>query len=248
MSWPKEVKNEVLVKCGRHCCICHKFCGTKIELHHIILKSAGGEETADNCIPLCFDCHADQRSYDYKHPKGTKYSEEELIAHRDKWYQLAANNLGTGTTEHLEQDKDLFLKVFERIPRNPTIYHLKQLDFNTHRFDSSVFDPIGALVVDQELEPWVMFFDSDIQTKYSEMLEYMYQFTELQISSTFRVREESNNRMMGVPEEWEYTQPERYKKAVESLNAVADKIVETYTDFVILGRKKLGVIIPLLNE
>ena len=32
MSFPQAVSDEALVKCGR-CCICHKFCETKIELH-----------------------------------------------------------------------------------------------------------------------------------------------------------------------------------------------------------------------
>ncbi|WP_104421880.1 HNH endonuclease [Neolewinella xylanilytica] len=62
MGWPTSVRENVLVKAGRHCCLCHKFCGLKIELHHIKLKSQGGEETEENCIPLCFDCHADVQS------------------------------------------------------------------------------------------------------------------------------------------------------------------------------------------
>jgi len=35
MSFSSSVSDEVLVKCGRRCCICHVFCGTKMELHHI---------------------------------------------------------------------------------------------------------------------------------------------------------------------------------------------------------------------
>lgn len=58
MSWPKEVRDEVLIKSGRHCCICHKFCGLKIELHHIKLKSEGGEDSIDNCIPEVVPCQS----------------------------------------------------------------------------------------------------------------------------------------------------------------------------------------------
>jgi hypothetical protein len=87
MSFPKKIADEVLVKSGRRCSICNKFCGIKIELHHIKSKSQGGEDTFDNCIPLCFDCHADVGSYNSNHPKGKKYSEKELKMHREKLYE-----------------------------------------------------------------------------------------------------------------------------------------------------------------
>jgi len=87
MSFSKKIADEVLVKSGRRCSICNKFCGTKIELHHIKLKSEGGEDTFDNCIPLCFDCHADASSYNPHHPKGKKFSEKELMMHREKLYK-----------------------------------------------------------------------------------------------------------------------------------------------------------------
>lgn len=70
MGFSKKIKEEVLIASGRHCCICHKFCGTKIEIHHIKQESESGEDTFENAIALCFDCHADMRSYDFKHPKG----------------------------------------------------------------------------------------------------------------------------------------------------------------------------------
>ena len=41
-------------------------------------------------IPVCFDCHSDMRSYDFKHPKGSKYTPDELRQHRDRWYEKVA--------------------------------------------------------------------------------------------------------------------------------------------------------------
>lgn len=60
MSFPQKVKEDVFVASQRHCCLCHKFCGVKIEIHHIVLASEGGRDTFDNAIALCFDCHADE--------------------------------------------------------------------------------------------------------------------------------------------------------------------------------------------
>ena len=89
MGFSEKLAERVLVDCGRCCALCHKFCGIKIELHHITPPPQGGEDTYDNCIPLCFDCHADvgHGAYNSKHPKGRKYTESELIKHRDAWYK-----------------------------------------------------------------------------------------------------------------------------------------------------------------
>jgi hypothetical protein len=91
MGFPSDIVERVLVACGRCCCICHKFCGTKIELHHIVQEADGGDNTFDNCIPLCLDCHAEVKAYNPHHPKGRKFTEGELVKHRDQWYSKVAN-------------------------------------------------------------------------------------------------------------------------------------------------------------
>jgi hypothetical protein len=89
--WPNTIREKALVACGRRCCICHKFCGTKIELHHIVAESKGGASTLENCAPLCFDCHADVGHYNPQHPKGTKFSPAEVRRHRDEWFKVAGD-------------------------------------------------------------------------------------------------------------------------------------------------------------
>lgn len=91
MGFPQSVADEVFVRCGRHCCLCGKYAGQKMELHHIKQVADGGEDTIDNCIPLCLDCHADVGAYNPRHPKGRKYTEVELKGHRDKYYALFSN-------------------------------------------------------------------------------------------------------------------------------------------------------------
>lgn len=92
MAFNEEIKRIAMVACGRKCCICHKFCGNNMEVHHIKAHADGGEDTFENAIPLCFDCHAIVRQYDPKHPKGVKFSEKELIMHRNLWYEKIKNN------------------------------------------------------------------------------------------------------------------------------------------------------------
>jgi hypothetical protein len=45
-----------------------------------------GDDSFENCIPLCFDCHAEVEHYNDQHPRGRKFSENELRQHRDTWF------------------------------------------------------------------------------------------------------------------------------------------------------------------
>ncbi|MEP2240467.1 MAG: HNH endonuclease signature motif containing protein [Maribacter sp.] len=92
MGFSKEIKDELLVLCARHCCVCNKPVRLKIEIHHILPKERGGEDTLENAIPLCFDCHCDAGHYNPKHPKGSKFSPEELRKHKERWFQKVENN------------------------------------------------------------------------------------------------------------------------------------------------------------
>jgi len=88
MSFNKEEKAELLKKCHRRCCICHRFCGFKMEMHHIDPKAKSDDDNIENAIPLCFECHAEVGCYNEKHPKGTKYSKTELIGHKKQWLEI----------------------------------------------------------------------------------------------------------------------------------------------------------------
>jgi len=104
VSFPKSVADKALVACGRYCCICHKFCGTKMQCHHIVPEGQQGDDTFGNCIPLCLDCHADVLSYNRDHPVGRKYSPAELRGHRDRWYQqVDSGQLQTGKPSDLRE-------------------------------------------------------------------------------------------------------------------------------------------------
>src|SRR5439155_3001756 len=72
----------------RRCCICHRFCGVKMEMDHIVQAADSGPDTQDNAIPVCFDCHAEIHSYNDRHPKGRKFSAEELEGHKDQWLRM----------------------------------------------------------------------------------------------------------------------------------------------------------------
>ena len=107
MGFSAQIADEVLVRCGRHCCLCGKYVGQKIELHHIRQVADGGDDSADNCIPLCFDCHAEVNSYNLRHPKGRKFTERELKGHRDRCYAQQSPLIQKKIT-HFEKSQPIF--------------------------------------------------------------------------------------------------------------------------------------------
>lgn len=108
MGFSEKVQADALVACGRCCCICHKFCGTKIALHHIKQKAYGGDDSFDNCIPLCLDCHEDMGKADPHHVTGKHYTEKELRMHRDKWYKQCSPQTTTLEEVTAEDIENLF--------------------------------------------------------------------------------------------------------------------------------------------
>lgn len=100
MPLPKAVREEVLVRSRRTCCVCHRFGGRNVEVHHIVPEADGGPDTIENAIALCFRCHAEAGHYNPRHPRGTAYSPSELRKHRDAWWSYCANDFS-------EEDKPL---------------------------------------------------------------------------------------------------------------------------------------------
>jgi HNH endonuclease len=90
MPFSPVVAERLLVASHRHCCICHKPSGSKMQIHHIVAEADGGDDSFENGIPLCLDCHAEVGSYNPRHPVGRRLSPTELRKHRDQWFKLAA--------------------------------------------------------------------------------------------------------------------------------------------------------------
>lgn len=88
MGFKQSEVARLLVACQRRCCVCHKFCGVKMELHHITWKSSGGPDDIENAIPVCFECHAEINHYNPQHPKGRKFTEGELFLHKKQWLEI----------------------------------------------------------------------------------------------------------------------------------------------------------------
>jgi hypothetical protein len=262
MGFPPNVAERALLDCGRHCCICHKFCGFKIELHHIIQKADGGEDTYENCIPLCLDCHAEVKAYNPKHPKGRKYTESELQGHRDRWYEKVRSSYAIiANPDYIKLDSELFTKIRELLPSGGAIRFMRFHDY-AGSFRLSEHDDLEEFLYQCE-KPEFEFLDTDLEGFRVKLAEQIKKFVHMLGDYTFPLRrtDELWNRLPPEPErdfelighlrtiaenEEDFQkmmdeQRKHLRQAREEMNSLANEICSTYDEFIRLGRRKLGV-------
>lgn len=179
MGFPNEIKTKALIACKRHCVICEENKGKKIECHHIIPRSKGGEDTFDNCIPLCFDCHEEIGSYNSNHPKGNKFTPEELKMRRDNFYLRVSNGEFPKTNDNGQKSVSSFdIQLFEKIRKifnSPNLqYYLVDYDLGND-FENSVFNPLGELVFEKE-NPDFEFIDTELETYKKKLFNSLENF------------------------------------------------------------------------
>lgn len=118
MPFPRDVRDLALVKSHRRCCICHEFGGRSVNVHHIDQEADGGANTLENAICLCLRCHAEAGHFNPRHSLGTKYSPNELKAHRDQWWAHCES--------HPDEPLGLFLDVrFKAISKNAAVHRYR---------------------------------------------------------------------------------------------------------------------------
>jgi len=116
MPFSPGVRKEALILSARHCCVCHRYKGVKVEVHHIVPESEGGSNDIDNAIVLCFDCHADAGHYNSNHPRGTKISPEELREAKNVWQiMVQGNRLDSPELEDVAYCRYLLCRSFTAI-------------------------------------------------------------------------------------------------------------------------------------
>jgi len=239
MGFSPKIKEEVLAACGRHCCLCHKFCGIKIEIHHIIQKADGGEDSFENAIPLCFDCHADMRSYDHNHPKGTKYTATELTRHRNNWYNKISGNIGIlNRSEVMETDKQVYLTLVSILPWNGTIKFLRENNFAGWSFERKVLRELDEFLYRCN-DPSFEFIDPDLESSRVKLVDKINKCLGLIATNTFPTNNPGYN---SVPDDWEITNPKHFEQVVKDIHNANDEVCTCYDELIRMATRKLGII------
>lgn len=249
MSFPESVAAEALASCGRCCCICHKFCGTKIELHHIKQKAYGGKDTLDNCIPLCFDCHSDMGKADPNHPKGKKYSEDELKRHRDNWYKKISSSLiCTDEATVYHEDIALFQKICDLFTPEVKIWISENDIGGSHPYH--IFDNIAKFLHDCN-DPFFEFINPELEKMRGNLIYSMKRFMKYKNLNTFVktvgaqdlcvTREWMVNHEGWEPRSLNYDEySTQYAAEANALNDLATNVWSAYCEFARQGRRLLA--------
>ncbi|ELT7571684.1 HNH endonuclease [Vibrio cholerae] len=239
MGFSLKVKEDAMVASGRHCCLCHKFCGLKIEIHHIKPRADGGADTFQNAIPLCFDCHADMRTYDAKHPKGTKYTEAELTRFRDDWYQKVSNSSGVPSGNAVaETDKLIYRRLLSILPWEGSLSFIYTNNFAGFSFQTSRLDDLYTFEHECN-NPTFEFIDTDLESAKANLLNQIRHFARLIGYNTFPTHTSGWNE---VPPEWETEDYERFNKVVNEIHDSAASVCTLYKELTRMGARKLGIV------
>lgn len=144
MPFPKEVRDEILVSSARHCSVCHRYKGVKVEVHHIVQEADGGPNDFENGICLCFDCHCDAGHYNSHHPKGTKISPAELRKHKEAWEKLVTE----GKTPVPDEIQNLL--HFQYFACMNSSFAREMVEMNFENFPIKEIAMLGSSVLDYQ--------------------------------------------------------------------------------------------------
>jgi hypothetical protein len=137
---PRKDVDELLARCHRRCCLCHRFCGVKIETDHIVPAGEGGESTIENAIALCFECHAEIHSYNEMHPRGRKFHANELRRHKEQWLEICKTK------------PEVFVEANRDADVGPLQALIDELEFNAVVSQYSSSDDQGCLFLNEQFQ------------------------------------------------------------------------------------------------
>jgi hypothetical protein len=189
-KFPQKDVDELLAKCHRRCCLCHRFCGVKIETDHIVPAAEEGENTIENAIALCFECHADIHSYNDKHPRGRKFHADELRRHKEQWLEICRTR------------PEIFLEANRNSDVGPLQALIDELDFNLVVSRYSSTEEQGCLFLDEQFrrateEGRIAILNEELKQSILEAYVAMSRANQL-VSSAMRLPRDSNSWAEGV--------------------------------------------------
>jgi hypothetical protein len=127
-------------------------------LHHIKPIENGGGDSIENAIPLCFECHAEVQLYNDAHPRGRKFSSDELRDHREQWLKICEKSTGALLMPQRPYDVGPIQALIDELDFNGEISKLTADDtigalFLVSQFERSISEGLFSLLPDQVRKP-----------------------------------------------------------------------------------------------
>lgn len=175
MPVPEKTANDLLVKCGRRCCICRRFEPLHLQINHIIEESEGGSDDFDNLIAVCITCHSDIHT----HTKLTRrFTIEELKGHRDAVIKMVAEGKFVTSSVNEDDSIDLISKLLNSLQCGNTISDVKlpphavKLLLDSAQRDGKIYDESDVLT-DGDARDASKLKDAINRLVYNGLLDYV---------------------------------------------------------------------------
>ncbi len=138
MAFDRDEVAALLAKCHRRCCICHRFCGFKMETDHMKPAGKDGTDDIDNALPVCFECHAEIHCYNNDHARGRKFTETELRIHKEQWLKICENNPGIFSQPFQSSDAGPLNSLIDELEYNQQAAMLWGSSLSVSQFDEAL--------------------------------------------------------------------------------------------------------------
>jgi hypothetical protein len=214
-----------------------------MQCHHIKPQAGGGDDTFENCIPLCLECHGEVEAYNPSHPIGTKYTEGELRRRRDEWYAALKNpNVTVLGAAHVKIDREMVKRLRYICPPTTAKMLFIDRDYETP-FERFVLEFLGRLidfgnrVESHFLDPALESLFAELKARADDMMRNLDGVDVMQ-NNTDLVRFPKNypNDLREHP-----SYLEKWQKIVSRARGSARMLYQAYVDLVHECRLKLEI-------
>ncbi len=133
-----------------------------------------------------------------------------------------------------ETDRALFEKLRTELPLNGSIDFVRNhpVGVSFHRDKPKELFEFLYYWNDAEHE----FLDTELDAKRSQLYAVISEYLHVLGKNTWSIPKSD---YQGIPEEWEWNQPERLAEVVRKIENLSTRLVECYDDLIRTGRRKL---------
>jgi hypothetical protein len=137
LAFPRDQVDQLLIACHRRCCVCHRFCGVKIETDHIVTKADGGPDTI-----MRFRCALNiTRRFTATTtniPEAASFALKELRGHKEQWLEICRNK------------PEIFVSANRDYDVGPVQALIDELEFNLDVSENASYDSLGCSFLDEQ--------------------------------------------------------------------------------------------------
>lgn len=236
---PDDIEAEVLMKSARRCTLCFYLKGSLKKKHGQIAHLNGNRANygMDNLAFMCLKHHS---IFDSTTSQHKNYTLKEVKAARARLYDAIAqgqhlNKLDRQALPGRETDRQTLSALLETMKKSGTMDWLREANFAGWSFEWDRLDGIQRVIVRKG--PEHEFIDTELEKLRKRFYGASKHLVGLLATETFPV---GDGDRQAIPEDWEFEQPERFKKAVKQVHEAADAVCNSYDELVRSAKKKLS--------